>query len=212
MCGGPSPAPRGYKPPPTCAGHPEPTGSAMKTAGILLMGILALCTQLQPAAVAAGGTGECSGHCRAGLGRGSRVGRAGKTDHTGTEPGASAALGHPTHRRQAARLQLYLDSAGRQGGLGGSSRTQQRSGSPPAHGMHWLLAASRLHDCTPRGSDNSPCVSAGTLSCWLPGPNVSQRKGCPPLWLPLAFPTRACSGRPAICPRGTLPGQATFPF
>lgn len=37
----------------------------MKTAGILLVGILALCAQLQLATVAAGGTGECSG----GIGR-----------------------------------------------------------------------------------------------------------------------------------------------
>lgn len=33
----------------------------MKTAGILLVGILTLCAQLQPAAAAAGGMGECWG-------------------------------------------------------------------------------------------------------------------------------------------------------
>lgn len=71
----------------------------MKTAGILLVGILALCAQLQLATVAAGGTGECLGGIgrlrRAGSGQGSHMGRAGKTDHIGTEPGTSSASGHP---------------------------------------------------------------------------------------------------------------------
>lgn len=79
----------------------------MKTAGILLMGILALCAQLQPAIAAARGTGECL----RGMGRlhptgfwdaaglawagGSCMGRAGETDHTGTKPDTSLAPGYP---------------------------------------------------------------------------------------------------------------------
>lgn len=61
VCGSPSPAPRGYKPLLTCASHPAPAGSTMRTVGILLVGVLALCAQLQLATTAPSAKGECSG-------------------------------------------------------------------------------------------------------------------------------------------------------
>ena len=114
-----------------------------------------------------------SGRCGAGSGRGSCVGRAGKTNHTSTEPGASLAPGHSVHHHKVARLRLCsaergrrglrrAGSVGRRGGLGGSSRTRQRGRSPPAHGVHRPSAASRVHGWAPKGSDNSPCVSPRT--------------------------------------------------